>query len=363
MSSAIADLTGDVIGLCGNGALARYPQGGGHLTERSGDRYASLVGVKDGLRTDWLELLDRQAGVVTRGQARSFGLNDKAVDRQLRSSRWRILHRGVYATFSGAPGRNAELWAAVLRAGAGAALSHYTAAELDGLANAQSSIIHLTVPHGRHPEPIQGALVHRSGWIAQATHPARIPPRTRVEETIIDLTQVSASLDDACGWMSRGVGRRLTTAMRLKSALDRRPKVRWRAELGRMLADIATGVHSLLEHRYIRDVERAHGLPTPSRQVRTILGSRSRYVDNLYAAAGLAVELDGQIAHAIETRWTDMHRDNAHATIGIVTLRYNWTDVTARPCLVAEEIARVLERRGSRVRLRRCGPDCALRAA
>ncbi len=319
--------------------------------------------MRDGLRADWLDLLDRQAGIVTRSQARSFGLNDKAVDRRLRAARWRTLHRGVYATFSGVPGRNAELWAAVLRAGAGAALSHYTAAELAGLANSQSRVIHVTVPLDRHPEPIQGALVHRSGRISQATHPAWLPPRTRVEETIIDLTQVSASLDDACAWMSRAVGRRLTTAMRLKSTLDSRPKVRWRAELGWMLDDIATGAHSLLEHRYIRDVERAHGLPTPSRQVKTILGSRSRYVDNLYAAVGLAVELDGQIAHAIETRWTDMRRDNAHATIGIVTLRYSWTDVTARPCLVAQEIARVLEHRGRRVRLRRCGPGCALRAA
>jgi hypothetical protein len=219
---------------------------------------------------------------------------------------------------------------------------------------------HITVPHDRHPEPIRGALVHRSDRIAQATHPAQLPPRTRVEETVIDLTQISASRDDACAWLSGAVERRLTTAMRLQSALDGRPKVRWRAELGGILADIAAGVHSLLEHRYIRDVERAHGLPTATRQVKTVLGSRSRYVDNLYAKARLVVELDGQIAHAAHTRWDDVHRDNAHATIGILTLRYNWSDVTLRPCSVAQEIARVLERRRVRVRLRRCGPGCTI---
>lgn len=162
--------------------------------------------------------------------------------------------------------------------------------------------------------------------------------------------------------MSRAVGRRLTTASRLQAVLDGRPKVRWRAELGGMLIDIAAGAHSLLERRYVRDVERAHGLPTAHRQVRTLLESRWRYVDNLYAKARLAVELDGQVAHAAETRWADVRRDNAHATIGILTLRYNWSDVTRRPCAVAQEVAMVLERRGVPVVLRMCGPGCAVTA-
>lgn len=340
--------------------MDRRPQGGGERLKHVDNGRVSLDSMRDAPAAEWLDLLDRQAGIVTRVQAMSYGLNDKAVDWRVRSARWRALHRGVYATFSGVPGRDAELWAAVLCAGAGAALSHHTAAELAGLADGPSSAIHITVPHDRHPEPIRGALVHRSDRIAQATHPAQLPPRTRVEETVIDLTQISASRDDACAWLSRAVGRRLTTAMRLQSALDSRPKVRWRAELGGILADIAAGVHSLLEHRYIRDVERAHGLPTATRQVKTVLGSRSRYVDNLYAKARLVVELDGQIAHAAHTRWDDVHRDNAHATIGILTLRYNWSDVTLRPCSVAQEIARVLERRRVRVPLRRCGPGCTI---
>jgi hypothetical protein len=46
--------------------------------------------------------------------------------------RWRRLHPGVYAAFSGQPGRDPVLWAAVLRAGPRAILSHETAAELHG---------------------------------------------------------------------------------------------------------------------------------------------------------------------------------------------------------------------------------------
>ena len=54
---------------------------------------------------------------------------------RVRSGRWRQIHPGVYATFTGMPGRGARLWAAVLSAGPGAVLSYQTAAELQGLAD------------------------------------------------------------------------------------------------------------------------------------------------------------------------------------------------------------------------------------
>ena len=306
----------------------------------------------------WGVVLARQRGVVTRGQSLRYGLGDDIIEARLRSGRWNAMHRGVYATFSGEPGREAVLWAAVLRGGPGAVLSHQTAAELLGLADGRGEVIHLTVPGDRHPEAIRGVLVHRSGRAAAAAHPAQLPPRTRVEDTVIDLTQSAACLDDACGWLCRAAGRRLTTAPRLRAALDSRPRVRWRADLQIALADVASGAHSLLEHRYIRDVERPHGLPPATRQARTGSGPRSRFVDNLYEDAQLAIELDGQVAHAIEERWADMHRDNVHAAAGILTLRYNWADVTGRACAVARQIAEVLHQRGSPVTLRPCGPSC-----
>lgn len=310
----------------------------------------------------WSELLDRQRHVVSRRQALAHGLTSDAIENRLRSSTWRVVHRGVYATFTGELGREALLWAAVLRAGSGAALSHQTAAELIGLTDKPSKVIHLTVPRDRHPERIRGVIVHRSGRIDSATHPAQLPPRTRVEETVLDLVHASVGLDDACGWLSRAVGRRLTTAERLRQALDDRAKSPWRADLKMILADVSDGAHSLLELRYIRDVERAHGLPVARRQAKIVLKSRTRFLDNLYARAGLAVELDGQIAHAIEQRWADMSRDNAHAVAGLMTLRYSWTDVTLRPCEVAQQVADVLRARGVASAVRRCGADCPVSA-
>ena len=55
---------------------------------------------------------------------------------KLDSGRWRRLHSGVYAAFTGPPDRAPVLWAAVLGAGPRAVLSHQTAAELHGLLSA-----------------------------------------------------------------------------------------------------------------------------------------------------------------------------------------------------------------------------------
>jgi very-short-patch-repair endonuclease len=128
------------------------------------------------------------------------------------------------------------------------------------------------------------------------------------------------------------------------------------------LADVSGGAQSNLELRYVRNVERAHGLPTAHRQAKIVSGDRTRYVDNLYKDAKLAVELGGQAAHPPEQRWADSHRDNEHASLGIMTVRYNWSDVTNRPCVVAAEIAALLRMRGTAVKLCRCGASCSAAA-
>jgi hypothetical protein len=284
------------------------------------------------------------------------------IDNKIRYLRWQRLHQGVYATFTGRPDRQAQLWAVMLRAGPSAALSFETAAELHGLTSDASAVIHVTVPDTQRTRPIAGAKIHYSRWVDHRLHPMAQPPRTRIEDTVLDLAQASATFDDAFDWLCRAVGRRLTTSDRLSAALQQRNKARWRPELQSALGDVADGARSLLEQRYIRCVERAHGLPAARRQVQTIVNGRARYLDNLYEDAGLAVELDGLAAHPPEQRWADIRRDNAHATLGVLTLRYNWGDVTRRACSTAVEIAALLTTRGTVVELVRCGPSCRIDA-
>lgn len=310
------------------------------------------------LSTAFQTLCGQQQGVVSRQQATAAGLTASAIDNRLRSGRWQRLQHGVYATFTGPPDRRAQLWAAVLRAGPDAALSHWTAAELFGLTDEPRSLIHVTVPHGRRLLPVRGALVHYSTRAASARHPVLLPPRTRVEDTVLDLTQVCGSFDQAFHWLSRAVGRGLTTDSRLRAALAGRRRIRWRAELLIALGDVADGIMSPLERRYVRAVERAHGLPPARRQARIVIGGRTHYLDNLYEEAKLAVELDGRAAHPPEQRWADSHRDNDHATIGILTLHYNWADCGELACASAAQVAGLLRQRGMAVSLRPCGPQC-----
>lgn len=313
------------------------------------------------------QLLAEQGGVVARWQAPAVGLDPSLIDRRLRQGRWQPLYRGIYATFTGWPERESLMWGAVLRAGPGAVLSHQTAAELDGLTDTRVTAMHVTVPSQREIK-VTGAergaraprlIVHQSGRLAAARHPVRVPPRTRVEETVLDLAQVSASFDEALAWTVAACERRRTTHTALLTAMGIRPRMRWRAELTAALDDISAGIQSVLEFRYVRDVERPHGLPAGKRQARQSRGSRSNYLDSLYAGFGLAVELDGRAAHRARDRWRDAHRDNFLAAAGIVTLHYSWADVTERPCQVAGEVGRALRRRGWPGSVGRCGLTCA----
>lgn len=312
----------------------------------------------------WEELLEAQHGIIARWQAAQAELPLQAVESWLRSGRWQALHRGVYAAFTGEPGRLPLLWAALLRAGPGAALSHHTAAELDGLAPPVGGRIHVTVGSSRRVSlgAASGSkiVLHYSARLDRARHPARTPPRTRIEETTLDLAEASRTAEEARGWLMRACSGRFTTPPILLSAMAARPKLRWRAELTAGLADIGEGVHSALEWRYVRSVERPHGLPRAERQVLSRVGRRTRYLDNLYREYRLAIELDGQVAHPAEARWRDIHRDNVSGVVGLTTLRYSWYDVTGHPCQVAGEIAQALLCRGWPGRPRRCGPGCQL---
>ncbi len=306
------------------------------------------------------QLIKLQRGVIARWQAPTVELAPTTINSLLRTGRWQPLRRGVYATFSGKPSRDAQLWAAVLRAGPQAVLSHQSAAELDGLTSTRSEVIHVTVPGSARVDPIPGIRLHRSERLMQARHPTRTPPRTRIEETVLDLTQTAKNIDGAFGWLCQGCGSRLTTPDLLLTALLQRRKIRWRGILLGALDDIGDGAHSVLEIHYVRDVERPHGLPRARRQAKVTRRSGRIYLDNLVDRYRTCIELDGKAAHPVAERWRDIARDNASAAEGIITLRYGWPDVTEHPCQTAAQIAAVLGQRGWTGQARPCDRSCVV---
>lgn len=322
-----------------------------------------LASMTERLPAEVHDILRLQSGVLSRQQALRLSMHKPALDGLLRSGRWQALQTGVYAAFSGPPSREAVMWAAVLRAGDGAVLSHESAAELYGLTRRPARRTYLTIPAWRRVRPIPGIVVRRSTALDRARHPALLPPRTRVENTVIDLSQTAATIDDAFGWLCRAVGQRLTTAEKIRRTLDAEDRrLRWRGALYAALADISLGILSVLERHYDNGVARAHGLPLPRRQAHLVVAGRSEYVDNLYEEAGVAVELDGEAEHLLN-RWIDIDRDNAHAGLGIATLRFGYAHVTVRRCETAGQVASTLRQRGMSVSLRSCGRTCQLPAS
>ena len=310
------------------------------------------------------DLAMHQGGVVSRSQALKSGLSVGRIKFRVSSGRWQQLHPGVYATFTGGPGRSALLWAAVLAAGPGAMLSHETAAELQRLTDKPVQTIHVTVPSQRRVRVAADVTIHRSGRAVEAVQRDSNPPRSRVEETVLDLTQTAATFDDVCGWVTRAFARDLTDEPRLRAAMRQRPKLRWRADLCELIVAAAGGDHSVLEYRYDRDVERAHGLPEPVRQAPFVGpdGRRGRR-DRLYVAYGVVVELDGRLGHGPEDQRRDRDRDNAAALDRKQTLRYGWAHVRWHPCATALQVARVLRVRGWDGWPRPCSPGCPVERA
>ena len=302
-----------------------------------------------------------QAGMVTRKQAIEAGMSPAAIAARTQSGRWRRVHAGVYATFTGAMTRDARVWAAVLAAGPGAQLSHQTAAEINGLTDRAASDIHVTIPANRRITRPKGVVIHISSYLSAGWRFARgIPPHTFAEETVVDLVHAAADLNDAIGWITGGFAKKRVSQGRLTEVAAARKKLRWRSELDEIIAAAAGGAHSVLEYRYDHDVERAHGLPAAAKQVTFTKPDGSRgFRDRYYAKYELIVELDGRQYHPPEHRGRDQGRDNdAVATVGS-TLRYGWADVTRTPCESARQVHAALRRRGYRGRFRPCSPTCA----
>jgi hypothetical protein len=324
----------------------------------------TLCGMASELPYTLRNLARHQSGIVCRSQALKGGLSVGMIKFRVNSGRWQQVHPGVYATFTGAAGRGAQLWAALMWAGPGAMLSHETAAELQRLTDKPVETIHVMVPGYRRVRAVPGVSIHRYGRAIEAVERDSNPPRTRVEETLLDLTHAASNFDDVCGWVTRAFARELTNQDRLQAAMRQRTKLRWRADLHELIAAAASGDHSVLEYRYERDVERAHGLPEPVRQAPfTGPDGRRGRRDRLYRDYGVVVELDGRLAHPAEEQWRDKARDNAAAVDRQQTLRYGWEDVRRHPCATALQVARVLRVHGWDGWPRPCSPGCPVERA
>lgn len=318
----------------------------------------------DALR-DALSLAASQDGVVGWAQLRAVGVSRRVVRRELRARRWRRVLPRTYATFTGPMLFGARAWAAVLYAGDDASLSHGSAAYCQGLVDTEPARLEVTVRHGHRVPSRPGVLVRQSRRSTQRRHPSRLPAQTRLEDTVLDLTEGAATEDLVVDLLLRACQRRLTSAGRLTLRGRERSRLRWRRLINDVLGDARLGVASPLERRYLYDVERAHALPRGQRNRQEGPTGARRYRDVRYLRWRVVVELDGRAAHPVERQERDDLRDNElRAREDVRTFRFGWRSVTGKPCQAAGQVAAALRAGGWPGTATPCGPGCrAVRAA
>jgi hypothetical protein len=309
---------------------------------------------------DARELLDLQSGVVSRRQALTAGLTPSDVRRLLRRRTWVTIHPGVYVDHTGEPTWLQRAWAAVLLAWP-AALCHESALRVaDGPGRTADGPVHVAIDRHRKISAPSGVVIHRVADLERRVRWNLGPPRYRYEEAALDVAASAASELAAIGTLAAAVQSRRTTARRMLETLEQRERTTRRRWMIGVLADVADGACSVLEHGYATRVERAHGLPRATRQVRATTTLGVVYRDAV--SENVVIELDGRLFHdTAAQRDRDLDRDLDAAVAGHTSVRIGYGQVFDRPCLTAARIAVLLTQRGWTGRPSACGPDCALR--
>jgi very-short-patch-repair endonuclease len=262
----------------------------------------------------------RQHGVITVRQLRAAGLTKSAIGRRVVAGRLYPIFRGVYAVGHAGLSNEGRWMAAVLACGAGAVLSHRSAAELWGMLKPVAGPVHVTVPVAGGRRKRDGICIHRSPYLTSAVTRRRNGITvTAPERTIADLKRVVAP----------SVLRR---AIR-QAEFDRRAI----GDQGQR----TQGTRSDLERRFLR-LCRRHRLPEPEVNVKV-----GRFtVDFLWRQEGLVVETDSYRTHGgYQAFQDDRDRDNELTALGLEVLRFTDLRIDNEPAAVAGLICRRLDAR------------------
>ncbi|MCV7134872.1 DUF559 domain-containing protein [Mycobacterium hodleri] len=280
------------------------------------------------------DLLRRHDGVVTLAQASAAGLSRHAVNRRVRSGRWRRCSPGVFFVDDRAFSDAARVRAAVWGHGADAAASGLAAAWWHCVTQFAPDVVEVTVPRAAHRVDRDGVRIRRRD-LAQMD----VVERDGLRVTALPLTVVEAAT-------RRGGGAKL-----LDRALQRHTQLPalWSAHLRnkgrhgspaarRLLQAADDGARSEAERVLVR-LLRTSGI-TGWRVNRQVAGYE---VDVLFRDARVVIEIDGFAFHSdAETFQRDRSRQNAIALAGYQILRFTWLDLVEYPERVIAEIRRAI---------------------
>ena len=193
-------------------------------------------------------LVNLQCGVVSRGQCLNHGITSDAALRRLRAGAWQMPYRGAFVTHAGPIEPDTNTWAALLAVGAPCVASHETAVWLGAPERLRAPAkVHVGVLDGRRVNPLEGVVVHHlADLCGERVLWNAAPPRIRAEQATLDVVHLCRTDDAIVAAIAASVTARVTTISRLREQLSHRPRMRNRALVVDILADVEEGAESAL---------------------------------------------------------------------------------------------------------------------
>jgi predicted transcriptional regulator of viral defense system len=288
-----------------------------------------------------------QHAVVGLDQLQELELTARAVQKRTDNGRLHRIHRSVYSLVPRSLlSRKGLYMAAVLAGGAGAALSHRSAAALLGLRKAGWTKIEVTVPTHAGRRRHQSVVVHRSTTL----RPQDITvvdgiPCTTVARTLFDLAevvdrrQVERAFDEAD---AMGV----LDLRAIQDQLERNPTRRGAKVIRSILAEHYVG--STLTESEVEEamlvLSRRLGLPAPEVNKWLDLDDGEPMIkpDFLWRAERLIVEVDGNHHRTRQRYESDRRRDQRALVAGWRVVRTTQTQIKRRPGELHATVAALL---------------------
>ncbi len=228
----------------------------------------------------------------------------------------------------------------------GCAIAGVAALALHRLTDVHPPSITVMAPAPTHPRAPAWVRVARAQRGIAAVRRSGV--RCQVVEDAIIQAWTELSRGPATSLILEAMRRSTVTGAQVTRALARAPRVRDRRALEALLRQALRGIESYLEYHADRTVLNTSGLRDLPRQV-PMMACGARYVlDAFHEATRTAIEFDGRSVHAQDAAFQkDRDRDSALATLGILTLRFNYEDVMTRPLWVRQRIRAALGARAS----------------
>ncbi len=303
-------------------------------------------------RNAMADLLERQSGVITRGQAQDCAMTDETLRHRLRpGGPWQALLPGVYLTVTGSPAAVQRLMAAQLYAGQESAITGPAALGLHSVRAPQTQAVDVLIPHQRRRRSLGFVRVYRTARMPSVTLWAGEVRYVPLARAVADTARILRDVAEVRAVVADGVQRQRVHVSQLADELGSGP-AQGSARLRRVLAEVGEGVRSSAEGD-LRALIKRERLPEPMYNPRLHAGGEFIAVpDAWWPEAGVAAEVDSREWHLSPLDWErTLARHARMSAHGIIVLHFPPSRLRAEPRAVAAEIRKALAAGQSRGRL------------